>query len=70
LAHEIAESCTNPIDDDQAFIGPPQDNDNEIADYCEKEIGTVNGEIVEVYWSNIDGGCVIPGGSNITQVPD
>jgi hypothetical protein len=71
LAHEIAESCTNPMDNDQAFIGPPQeDEDSEIADYCEKEIGTVNGEIVEGYWSNSDGGCVIPGGSNIRPVPE
>ena len=27
----------------------------------------VNGEKVEGYWSNVDGQCVIPGGSNITQ---
>ena len=70
LAYEIAKSCTNPIYDDQAFIGPPQDNESEIADYCEKEIGTVNGEIVEGYWSNLDNSCVIPGGSNIRPVPD
>jgi hypothetical protein len=71
VAHEIAESCTNPIWDHPAFVGPSQkEDDNEIADYCEKEIGTVNGEIVEGYWSNLDGSCVIPGGSNITQVPD
>jgi len=63
LAHEIAESCTNPIYDKPAFVGPSQkDEDNEIADYCEKVIGTVNGEIVEGYWSNSDNGCVIPGG--------
>jgi hypothetical protein len=72
VAHEIAESCTNPIWDDPAFVGPSQkeDDDNEIADYCEKEVGTVNGEIVEGYWSNLDGSCVIPGGSNIKQLQD
>jgi hypothetical protein len=66
LAHEIAEACTNP-GPHNAFVGPDED---EIADYCEKEVGIVNGEKVEGYWSNLDGGCVIPGGSNVTPVPD
>jgi hypothetical protein len=70
LAHEIAECCTNPGPKD-AFIGPKdKNNDGEIADYCTEEMGTVNGETVEGYWSNLDGGCVIPGGSNIRPVPD
>jgi hypothetical protein len=62
LAHEIAEMCTNPGPDD-AFIDPNVDEDdgNEIADFCEKKIGEVNGQKVEGYWSNLDGGCVIPG---------
>lgn len=62
--------CTNPIDDHQAFIGPKKDKEAEIADYCEKEIGTVNGEIVQGYWSNLDGSCVIPGGSNLKPAVD
>jgi hypothetical protein len=62
LAHEIAEACTNPGPGD-AFIDPDADPDDdyEIADFCEKEAATVNGEKVEGYWSNLDGGCVIPG---------
>ena len=56
LAHEIAEACTNP-GPKAAFIGP--DND-EIADFCEDDFDTVNGVIVEGYWSDLDGGCVIP----------
>ena len=59
--------CTNPGPDD-AFVGSKKDEDkdgNEIADYCEKETGLVNGEIVEGYWSNLDGGCVIPGRNDV-----
>ena len=71
LAHEIAECCTNP-GPGEAFVGPDEDEDKEgkeIADYCQSEndVGIVNGEKVEGYWSNVDGQCVIPGGSNITQ---
>ena len=68
LAHEIAEACTNPVDDKEAFVDPNLDDPdkNEIADFCEKEcylisVPFVNGVIVEGYWSNLDGGCVIPG---------
>jgi len=62
LAHEIAEMCTNPIDEDEGFEGSEDDEDNEIADLCEdKGTGLVNGEIVEGYWSNEDKACVIPG---------
>lgn len=68
LAHEIAESCTNPIYDKPAFIG--RDDETEIADYCENVVGIVNGEKVEGYWSNSDSSCVIPGASNITPIPD
>ena len=69
IAHEIAEACTNP-GPKKAFTGPDEDKDKggyEIADYCEEITGIVNGEKVEGYWSNVDGRCVIPGGSNITQ---
>jgi hypothetical protein len=63
LAHEIAEACTNPVDDKEAFVDPNLDDPdkNEIADFCEKEVGKVKGVTVEGYWSNLDGGCVIPG---------
>jgi hypothetical protein len=62
LAHEIAEACTNPLHFKKAFIDPNVDPpDNEIADLCEKKVCTVNGVIVEGYWSNSDGQCVIPG---------
>jgi hypothetical protein len=62
LAHEIAEACTNPVYRKKAFIDPDVDPpDNEIADFCEKKVCTVNGVIVEGYWSNLDGQCVIPG---------
>jgi hypothetical protein len=61
FAHEIAEMCTNPGYDD-AFVDPNVDSDdNEIADFCEDVFGEVNGQIVEGYWSNLDGGCIIPG---------
>jgi hypothetical protein len=62
LAHEIAEVCTNPGPDD-AFIDPKAGDDDsyEIADFCEEEADIINGEKVEGYWSNLDGGCVIPG---------
>jgi hypothetical protein len=63
ITHEIAEACTNPYEDDEGFMGPEDGTDREIADYCEKETGIINGEIVEGYWSNLDKGCVIPGGS-------
>jgi hypothetical protein len=62
LAHEIAEACTNPVYNKKAFIDPDvEPPDNEIADFCENEVGEVNGVTVEGYWSNLDGGCVIPG---------
>ncbi len=56
LAHEIAEAWTNP-GPKAAFIGP---DDEEIADSCEDISDTVNGVIVEGYWSDLDGDCVIP----------
>jgi hypothetical protein len=64
LAHEIAEACTNPVDDKEAFVDPnPDDPDkNEIADFCFCKSDKVNGVTVEGYWSNLDGCCVIPKG--------
>src|SRR6187200_31401 len=61
-AHEIAEACTNPVDDKKAFVDPnPDDLDkNEIADFCACKSDTVNEVVVEGYWSNLDGCCIIP----------
>jgi hypothetical protein len=42
LAHEIAEACTNPVYNKKAFIDPDvEPPDNEIADFCENEVGEV-----------------------------
>jgi hypothetical protein len=62
LAHEIAEACTNPVDDKEAFVDPKADSDYEIADFCVCKSDKVNGVTVEGYWSNLEGCCVIPKG--------
>jgi len=61
FSHELVETCTNP--DGNGFqvtpIGP--NSWHEIGDVCEGNSDTLNGVKVQAYWSQSDGGCIIPG---------
>ena len=61
FSHELVEACTNP--DGNGFQVTPIDPNNwhEIGDVCEGNSDTLNGVRVQAYWSQSDGGCVIPG---------
>ena len=62
LSHELVEACTNKVGGKFAAwtfdgVNPPE---NEICDFCQKTQEYVSGVWVQGYWSDIDGGCVIP----------
>jgi hypothetical protein len=61
FSHELVESCTNP--DGNGFQVTPLDPNNwhEIGDVCEGNSNTLDGVKVQAYWSQSDGGCIIPG---------
>ena len=62
FSHELVESCTDP--EGSGFLGTPgtcsQGGWCEIGDVCEGSFGTVNGVMVQSYWSQRDNACIFP----------
>jgi hypothetical protein len=63
VSHELVESATDP--DGSGFLGINgtchETGWCEIADVCEGTLATVDGIMVQAYWSNQDNECVVPG---------
>ena len=71
FSHELVEACTNPTGDGYQFDAPGQCSASsinwcEIGDICEGIRDTVNGVVVQEYWSASDSACIAPG-SNVTN---
>jgi len=71
FSHELVEACTNPHGDGYQFDAPGQCSASpinwcEIGDVCEGIRDTVNGVVVQEYWSASDSACIAPG-SNVTN---
>ena len=71
FSHQLVEACTNPHGDGYQFDAPGQCSPSpinwcEIGDICEGVRATVNGVVVQEYWSASDSACIAPG-SNITN---
>src|SRR2546421_7540314 len=71
FSHELVEACTNPHGDGYQFDAPGQCSASpinwcEIGDICEGIRDTVNGVVVQEYWSASDSACIAPG-SNVTN---
>ena len=69
FSHELVEACTNPMGDGFQLNAPGHCMANpfnwcEIGDICEANTGVVNGVVVQAYWSESDGACVVPGGGS------
>jgi hypothetical protein len=65
FSHELTEIITDPFGQGVLVSpGPPSDpSNNEIGDVCRASWdGLVTGPIVQAYWSQKDGGCVVPEG--------
>ena len=67
ISHEIVEMMTDPLPDPthRGIVGDPNKVDdpdyNEISDICDTQEGPrINNIEVEPYYSNQDGGCVVP----------
>lgn len=62
FSHELVESCTDP--EGGGLLGNtgvcPGDGWCEIGDVCEGVTGVSNGVVVQAYWSQRDGMCIIP----------
>jgi hypothetical protein len=59
LSHELVEACTDPEDDGWTIDGLSRPTD-EIGDVCLQTVGRVSGVMVQGYWSQSDGACIIP----------
>jgi hypothetical protein len=71
FSHELVEACTNPHGDGYQLDAPGQCSASpinwcEIGDVCEGIRDTVNGVVVQEYWSARDSACIAPG-SNVTN---
>src|SRR6266480_6721647 len=71
FSHELVEACTNPHGDGYQIDAPGQCSASpinwcEIGDICEGIRDTVNGVVVQEYWSASDSACIAPG-SNVTN---
>lgn len=71
FSHELAEACTNPNGDAYQFDAPGHCSASpinwcEIGDVCEGIRDTVNGVVVQQYWSARDSACIAPG-SKVTN---
>jgi hypothetical protein len=58
FSHELVESCTDPDFNEIKFSG--DGGENEIADVCEDQFGSVNGVNAQKYWSDQERACVLP----------
>ncbi len=68
-SHEIIEACTDP--EASGWLQP--ENGIEVGDICEDSgnIGVADGVEAAIYWSNVDGSCIIPHRTaKVTIVPD
>lgn len=71
FSHELVEACTNPNGDGYQLDAPGQCSASpinwcEIGDVCEGIRATMNGVVVQEYWSARDSACIAPG-SNVTD---
>jgi hypothetical protein len=67
FSHELVEACTDPQGDGYQLDAPGDCSASpinwcEIGDVCEGIRGTVNGVVVQAYWSGRDSACIVPGG--------
>ncbi len=61
FSHELVESCTDPEGSAWQLPGAcQQDGWCEIGDIC-GDTGVVDGVVVQSYWSQADGACIMPG---------